>query len=101
MHDNAGIPEPDHSETSPAGDERQSIDHDAALEKVRAVAGWYRQAIFQERQSGAPDSARLEQLMAALQKSVADQRAREDAGPEEAARIAAEYEALYTELMGE
>ncbi|MEV7684050.1 hypothetical protein AB0O64_36775 [Streptomyces sp. NPDC088341] len=100
MHDHAGTPDPDHREPGHPDAGRQGIGHDTALEKIRAVAGWYRAEITRERYTGT-DGARLLGLIAALRTCTRDQQTLEEAGPEEAARIAAEYETRYTELTKE
>ena len=100
VHDHPGTPEPGHAPPSGAG-AGGGVELEAALEIVRAVAGWYRQAITQERYSTAPDAAWMLQLLADLRACVADQQALEEAGPEDVARIAAAYKARYAELTRE
>jgi len=100
VHDHPGTPEPGHATPSDAG-AGGGVELEAALEIVRAVAGWYRQEIFRERQAAAPDGARLQQLLADLRACTADQQSLEQAGPEDVTRIAAAYEARYAELSRE
>ncbi|MFC9431980.1 hypothetical protein [Streptomyces sp. NPDC056987] len=75
--------------------------HDVALQNVRAVMSWYRQDIHRERQAARTAGPRLEELTAALRECVADQRAVEQAGHEQAGRIAALYQARYAALPQE
>ncbi|MFF7705321.1 hypothetical protein [Streptomyces lydicus] len=65
------------------------------------VTAWYTEQLLAHRRVGAHDEDRLERLKAERQKCLTDQRALEDAEPEEIARIAARYEARFSELTGQ
>lgn len=92
MHDPAnpadGSPGPD-----PGG-----AGYESAREKVRRVLAWYTQQIVRERRAGTPDEALMEELKAAQRACVADEKALEEASPEEVSRIAADYEARLNDL---
>ncbi|MFI0219078.1 hypothetical protein [Streptomyces lydicus] len=77
-----------------------SISYGAAREQVGLVAAWYAEQLMSERRAGA-DEDRMDQLKAEQLTVLADQRALEDAEPEEVARIAALYRARYNELTGQ
>ncbi|AXK37815.1 hypothetical protein DVA86_31925 [Streptomyces armeniacus] len=70
------------------------------MDTVRAVLAWYTEQIITERRSTEPDPARLERLLAEHRACAADQQALREAGPQERARIAADYAARYRELTG-
>ena len=87
-------PDPEHGSGG-----RPGGSYDSAETAVRLVIAWYNEQILREhRRSPAPDQQRLEELKARRQACLDDQRALEDASPEEAARIAADYAALLNEL---
>lgn len=97
MHDPAGPAGPSSDPVPTSGVEYGST-YDSALDKVRQVIAWYSEQIMKEHRSPGPDDARLERLIARRLACVADQQALEDAGPQEVARIAVFYDALYKEL---
>ncbi|MEU5053533.1 hypothetical protein [Streptomyces sp. NPDC021096] len=71
---------------------------DDAFTAVTRVIAWYTQQILAERRSAAPDQGRLEQLLERQRACVADRNRLAGAGPEETARIAADYEARVKKL---
>ncbi|MCX4638482.1 hypothetical protein OG775_25745 [Streptomyces platensis] len=92
--------------TDPAVGGGGQVSYEAALQQVSRVTAWYTEQIPAQpspaqRRAGAYDEDRLERLRAERQKCLADQRALEDAGPEEIALIAARYEARFRELTGQ
>ncbi|MEV6133222.1 hypothetical protein AB0M05_41590 [Streptomyces violaceusniger] len=78
---------PDYSPLHSYGDDEQ------ALDAVREVTAWYAARIAAERRAPVPDEDRIQELSTARHKAVEDQARAEEAGPEEAARIAADYAA--------
>ncbi|MFL4908187.1 hypothetical protein ACJ6WF_34515 [Streptomyces sp. MMS24-I2-30] len=78
----------------PGGDHTASSA--AAHQAVLAVLAWYSQQRLLARRSG--DHRRLEELTTQRQRCLDDQNRLHDAGPEEIARIAADYAARLKEL---
>lgn len=99
MHDPASPSSPDQqspSEPTPGPDGDTAIGYEVAREIVGNVIAWYSRALLLARRSD--EQERLEELKAQRQKCVEDQQRLKDAGPEETARIAADYAARLKEL---
>lgn len=98
MHDPASSspssPDPQPPSPGPGGDHTASSA--AAHQAVGAVLAWYNRQRLLARRSG--DHKRLEELTTQRQRCMDDQNRLYDAGPEEIARIAADYAARLEEL---
>ncbi|MFI5753074.1 hypothetical protein ACIBBE_46420 [Streptomyces sp. NPDC051644] len=79
----------------------EHVHPEAAKQLVQNVSTWYMAEIRKERGSAGPDSERLKTLKEELAACAADLLALQDAGPEEAAEIAARYAARSQELGGQ
>lgn len=101
MHD-AASSSPSSPDPHPSSDPAQgpggdnAVSNEVVHEIVGAVIAWYSRVLLLARRSG--DQQRLEELKAQRQTCVADQHRLQDAGPEEIARIAAEYATRLKEL---
>jgi hypothetical protein len=91
VHDPAS-PTPNPSEPADA------VSYEVAFETVGRVIGWYSREILAERRSPAPDSARLQRLIAEHRECVQDQARLKEASGEEMARLNARYAARLEEL---
>lgn len=101
MHDSASpspsSPDPHPpSGSAPGPDGGNAVGAEEAHQVVGAVLAWYSQQMLLARRSG--DQERLGELTEQRQSCVEDQDRLEDAGPEEIARIAADYAARLEEL---
>lgn len=86
--------DPSRTPSEPSG----TASYEAAMEKVRAVLAWYSEQITAEQRAAEPDTARRDQLIEDRRACIDDQRALREADPDEVARIAAHYEALFQQL---
>lgn len=102
MHDPAPPPpsSPDHQ--PPPSEPVAGGDHAAgaatAHQIMDAVLAWYSQQLLPARRSG--DQQLLQELLTRRQECVKDQQRLKDAGPEETARIAADYADRLKNLEG-
>ncbi|GAA0454544.1 hypothetical protein [Streptomyces olivaceiscleroticus] len=78
--------------------EQPGTEYEGAAEILRRVSVWYSQAIMAERRAPAPDSQRLEHLMAKRQECVEDSQALKTATPEQVEQLAQRYAAHWKEL---
>ncbi|MGK5548674.1 hypothetical protein ACSNOH_28660 [Streptomyces sp. URMC 127] len=100
MHDSASpSPSPDRRPSSgPAAGGDSTARSATAHEIVDAVLARYTQQLLPVRRSG--DQQRLQELMTRRQECLKDQQRLKDAGPEETARIAADYADRLKKLEG-
>lgn len=89
---------PDAANPSEPGPPHEHAGRGEALELVERVIAWYTEQIIGERRAASPNEDRMERLKEQQRACVADQQALGDATPEEVARIATRYRALYKEL---
>ncbi|MFD3584239.1 hypothetical protein [Streptomyces sp. NPDC058683] len=76
----------------------EALGHAAALECVRLVIAWYNRAIHLERHNRPPDPVRLDELLTARQKCMAERKYLDEATPEQADRMARDYSVLFGKL---
>ncbi|MFE0601658.1 hypothetical protein ACFW2T_14300 [Streptomyces sp. NPDC058892] len=89
---------PDFSELDRQEDIHEATRAEADQAPVQLVIAWYAREIHRSRgEAGTPPA----ELMEALQSAIDDREALREAGPEEAARIAARYTTLYKELTSD
>lgn len=91
-------PDPLAAHAGDDGDGDTGEEYEAAAQAVGAVIAWYSQQLRREHAAARPDTARIERLKADRQAAIADQRALIEAGPQEVARIMADYEARLRDL---
>lgn len=100
MHDSASpspsSPDPRSSSAPAPGPGGDRVGAEEAHQIVGAVLAAYSRQLLLARRAG--DQQRLEELMRQQRKCAEDRARLNDAGPEEIARIAAEYAELFKEL---
>ncbi|MDG5803412.1 hypothetical protein P9869_12190 [Streptomyces ossamyceticus] len=93
-------PQDPYPEPPPAGpgEDGGEVGYAVVAEHVRRVMSWYSEQIGIELRSTDPDQQRLQQLIAERSMCQEALRVLDDAGPEELARVAAEYEERFIQL---